>query len=111
MLARQGAFFRWRANRHKVLHWRGTPKPWLLAPPWHALVESGTPQPLARLAPWELSRAYAYLGGATMLSGGAASATPCARRLWAFRRAIEDDHRFHDLPPFNRRELPAVAVW
>lgn len=107
-----GAYFRY-ARAHKVLHWRAWPKPWLLgadvpisgdeverAPP-----RSGSALDLSGRSPWELSLTYTYLRSSTssLLRGGQPAgqpgATPCARQLWAVRRAIEDDARFHELPP------------
>jgi hypothetical protein len=108
----QGAYFRWKPNLHRAIHWRGAPKPWLLA-----LEAPETPDgapSTSHLHGWYLARAYAYLGYSltSLLAGGAPNASYCARRLWAFRRAIEDDPRFYTLPdPDMVTLVPYVALW
>jgi hypothetical protein len=120
VLGRQGAYFRWKANKHRVLHWRGSanvglPKPWLLA-----MDAPTTPSGIvssSHLAPLTLSRAYVYMSYSMtgLLSGGAPNATPCVRALWRFRRAIEDEPpwRWHKMPmnPGLITVIPYVAAW
>ena len=138
---RRRAFFRWRPNTHRAIHWRGEPKPWALAfdaptpAPAPALdpasigKEAGSaaeaaspvtagdarrPPMTAHLHPWFLSRAYAYMHYSltSLLGGDAPNATRCERALWSFRRAIEDEPHFHALPdPGLVTMVPYVPVW
>ena len=44
--------------------------------------------------------------------GGNPGSTPCAKRLWKLRRAIEDDERFDELPPtLLGQSVPYFALW
>ena len=110
VLGRAGAYVRWAANRHRALHWRGDPKPWTIAldaPRGGAAIGDDT-------HPWFLARAYAYLGYSmsSLLGGADAEASPCARALYRFRRAIEDDPRFYALPePGLVTMVPYVPTW
>jgi hypothetical protein len=117
VLARQAANFRWKANEHRALHWRGSqqvglPKPWLLALQ-APLAPNGLPE-TAPLPPYYLARAYSYLGYSStgLINGGRRNATACVRSLWRFRRAIERDPRFDALPdPQLVSMVPYVAQW
>ena len=69
---------------------------------------------LSHRSPWELSLTYTYLRSSTesLLRGGARNGTPCARKLWNMRRAIEDDARFFDLPTTRLGQtVPYFALW
>lgn len=95
-----GAYFRY-GRAHKVLHWRAWPKPWELEPATDPISGGvGAALDLSHRSPWELSLTYTYLRSSTtsLLRGGDAAGTPCARRLWSVRRAIEEDERFFELP-------------
>lgn len=108
---------------------RGVPKPHVIAldAPHNSLDEADSAldsqtgattalprQSTAHTHGWFLARAYSYLGYSTvsLLAGGGANATACQRALWRFRRAIEDDPRFLDLPdPGLVTMVPFVPLW
>ena len=114
-----GAYFRLSEARSKALHWYLQPKPWLIGTnptrgkdfSLSAGNQSVAPD-LSQLSPWELARAYAYLKYSTRTGGGAAPTGSCARRMWEFRRAIEDDTRFEDLPSAGLGSgVPFFPLW
>ena len=132
----RGALFRYSRGASRALHWygKGWSKPWNICEPsrttvgyGYALADQrpaaeeaaeaaeplGSPPPqLDSRAPWELGRAYAYLHYSHLLGAGGVRASPCARRQWAFRRAVEDDERFYDLPGEKvGMTVPFFAVW
>jgi hypothetical protein len=122
---RVGAYFRYQANAHRVLHWRAWPKPWSVGDafgfaPKRALLAKGgvvttaevAPEDIEEAPPWLLGRAYAYLLQSSMLGGGSSSASSCVRSLWSFRRAIEDSSHFHDLPEERLgSSVPFFPMW
>ncbi len=134
----RGRYFRYAPNRnHLILHWRAWPKPWAIG--WKggfraaaaAAGDSGgsaggaadwsEAAAVGRLQPWELSYAYTYmrdlhleLGAPAAAAAAPAASRPgtCVRELWAFRRAIEDDERFDELPPtLLGQSVPYFALW
>ena len=128
----RGALFRYSRGASRALHWygKGWSKPWNICEPSRTTVGYGyaladqrpaadeaaepldSPPQLDSRSPWELGRAYAYLHYSNLLGAGGARASPCARRQWAFRRAVEDDERFYDLPGEKvGMTVPFFAVW
>ena len=91
-----GAYFRYRSE-HMVLHWWSHPKPWLVGSSG-GQTQLSTSRMQSAYDVNALGRAKTYLGFSSMLNGNASGASPCTRRMWAFRRAIEADERFDELP-------------
>lgn len=99
---RLGAYFRLKANRHRVLHWWGTTKPW----------RTGFNTSLENVSSRAISKTYTYLLQSAMPAGGSANATTCQRLLFSLRQRIEDDARFDSLPSWPLGQyVPYSYVW
>ena len=94
---RVGAYFKLSASPHRVLHWWGNNKPWLMLD--SAVSSSGISNRV-------MSKVYAYLSHSALLGGDSPNATACKRQLFLTRQRIEDDARFYSLSSYVASNVP-----
>ena len=87
---RRRAFFRWRPNTHRAIHWRGEPKPWALAFDAHTHARTHEPTHAPTRAP-----AHPPTGAAAAGAAGRAS-----------QAAAGDDHHQAPRPPLTAHLHP-----